>query len=279
MIRAASILLLVFSMSVPGSAQEPLVLTPLGRAQAGNLEPGNTFRECSRCPLMVVIPPGTFLMGSPPDEPGHDANEEPRHEVHIPRAFAVSKYHVTAAEWRACAAQRGCRDDADDGWGDDHPVTGPSWNDAQSYVTWLSKLTGGQYRLLTEAEYEYAARAGTRSAYPWGSDLGKANANCHDCGSQWDDRSPSPVGSFRGNDFGLFDMLGNVQSFVEDCFHDDYRGAPSDGTAWSRGDCFHRVARGGSWARPGEQARSSSRGMTGTMDRYPDLGLRIARGL
>jgi len=227
----------------------------------------------------VVVPAGSFLMGSPESERGREPSEGPQHRVTFQRPFAVSKFHVTSQEWQACVAQRGCREDADDGWGGQHPVTGPSWNDAQSYVTWLSKLTGKPYRLLSEAEYEYAARAGAQTAYPWGNEADTANANCYACRSKWDNKGPAPVGSFAANTFGLHDMAGNVQSFVEDCYHDNYDGAPADGSAWTSGDCFTRVVRGGSFARNPTELRSASRGINGTIDRYPDLGLRVARTL
>jgi formylglycine-generating enzyme required for sulfatase activity len=116
-----------------------------------------------------------------------------------------------------------------------HPVINVSWDDAQRYAAWLSRMTGKPYRLLSEAEFEYAARAGTRTVYPWGDELGKDNANCGDCGSTWDNRQPSPVGSFAANRFGLHDLHGNVWQWVEDCYHGDYEGAPQDGSAWVEG--------------------------------------------
>ena len=257
----------------------PLTVAPLAPERERALKPGNTFKDCSRCPEMVVVPGGTFMMGSPASEVGRQINEGPQHRVTIARPFAVSRFAVTSEEWQACAAQRGCRDDADDNWGDRHPVTGPAWNDAQSYLTWLSKLTGKSYRLLSEAEYEYAARAGTQTAYPWGDAIGSGHATCHACGSDWDNKTPARGGSFAPNKFGLYDMVGNVQSFVEDCWHDTYRGAPADGAAWTRGDCATRVVRGGSWARNPVELRSASRGMNGTISRYPDLGFRVGRAL
>ena len=122
-----------------------------------------------------------------------------------------------------------------------------SWNDAKLYVRWLSRKTEQRYRLLTEAEWEFVARAGMTSARYWGADIGRNNANCNDCGSRWDDRQTAPVGSFEPNAFGLHDVLGNVWEWVEDCWNDSYAGAPADGTAWTSGDCRRRVLRGGSW--------------------------------
>ncbi len=260
-------------------------LPNLGAAQAlspereHTLQPKDRFKECDVCPEMVVVPAGSFMMGSPATESDRNINEGPQHRVTISRPFAVSKFVVTSKEWQACVQRRGCRDDADDGWGDRHPVTGPSWNDAQSYLIWLSKLTGKSYRLLSEAEYEYVTRAGTKTEYIWGAKAGSGNANCYTCGSQWDNKRPAPVGSFAPNRFGLFDMVGNVQSFVEDCYHDNYIGAPTDGSAWTTGDCHWRVVRGGSFARNATELRSAARQPHGTMDRYPDLGFRIARAL
>ena len=127
------------------------------------------------------------------------------------------------------------------------PVINVNWDDAQQYVAWFSKMTGQPYRLLTEAEWEYAARAGTTTAYSWGDEIGKGNANCNGCGSKWDNRETSPVGSFKPNAFGLYDMHGNVWQWVQDCYHDNYNGAPTDGSAWTSGDCSRRVLRGGAW--------------------------------
>jgi formylglycine-generating enzyme required for sulfatase activity len=259
---------------------EPLTLTPLAEEREKALGPGDGFRECNLCPDMVVVPAGSFLMGSPETEPGREPSEGPQHRVTIARPFAVAKFAVTSAEWQACVRERGCRDDADDGWGARAAVTGPSWNDAQSYATWLSKRTGKTYRLLSEAEYEYAARGGTETAYAWGEAAGTGHADCAGCGSRSGNNRPAPVGAFAPNGFGLHDMTGNEQSFVEDCWHDTYDGAPSDGAAWTRGgDCGTRVVRGGSWASNPVELRSASRSISGTSDRYPIIGFRVARTL
>ena len=172
---------------VPAGADEPL-------------KPGQSFKDCATdCPEMVVIPAGSFTMGSPQYEPGHKKDEAPQHNVTIAKPFAVSKFEVTFAEWDACAAKGDCMPHVDDdGWGRDRqPVINVSWNDAQRYVAWLAKITGKTYRLLSEAEYEYAARAGTQTAYPWGDKTGTNNANCSGCGSKWDATQTAPVGSFR----------------------------------------------------------------------------------
>jgi formylglycine-generating enzyme required for sulfatase activity len=252
---------------------------PWSLEQERALKPKATFKDCAECPEMIVVPAGSFMMGSPATEADRNNNEGPLHRVTIARPFAVSKFTVTSKEWQVCVQQRGCRDDADDGWGDLYPVTGPAWNDAQSYLTWLSKLTGKAYRMLSEAEYEYATRAGTRTAYPWGDKISTGNANCYACGTQWDNKKPAPVGSFAPNRFGLYDMVGNVQSFVEDCYHDSYTGAPMDGSSWTIGDCRSRVVRGGSFARNGTELRSAARQEHGTIDRYPNLGFRVTRAL
>jgi formylglycine-generating enzyme required for sulfatase activity len=190
-------------------------------------------------------------MGSPPTEIGHNSAEGPQHRVTFARPFAVGKFPVTFDEWDACAADGGCdgyRPD-DQGWGRGRrPVINVSWNDIKSYVAWLSKKTGKPYRLLSEAEYEYATRAGTQTRYPWGDEIGKGNANCNGCGSQWDGKQTAPVGSFAPNQFGLYDMIGNVGEWVEDCAHDNYDGAPSDGSAWTEAcKSDQRVTRSSSW--------------------------------
>ena len=203
------------------------------------LKPGDSFRECAKdCPEMVVVPAGEFMMGSPPGEKGRYDNEGPQHPVTIKRPFAVSKYEVTFADWDACVSVGGCPQEGradDSGWGrGNRPVIDVSWDDAKAYVAWLSRMTGKPYRLLTEAEYEYAARAGTTTAYPWGDEIGENNANCNGCGREWL-RQTAPVGSFAPNAFGLHDMLGNVWVWVEDCYHATYDGAPPDGDGRRRG--------------------------------------------
>jgi formylglycine-generating enzyme required for sulfatase activity len=197
----------------------------------------------------------------------------------------VSKFEVTFAEWDACYELHGCRIRPDDyGWGRaDRPVVGVDWYDAQQYVAWLSKQTGKTYRLLSEAEWEYAARAGTTTAYSWGNEVkpgGKAMANCFDCGSAFDDKETAPVGSFAPNAFGLNDMLGNVWEWVEDCYHDSYEQAPADGAAWTNPDCRERVSRGGSWGDlPQVLLRTAFRLRTPSVNRYGGLGFRVGRVL
>jgi formylglycine-generating enzyme required for sulfatase activity len=256
----------------------PFVLTA---AAERALKPHASFRECAKdCPEMVVVPAGSFMMGSPASEKGRDASEEPTHTVTIARPFAVSKWHVTFADWDACAAVGGCPQIRDNGMGrDSKPVINVNWEEAQQYVTWLSAMTGRSYRLLTEAEWEYAARAGTTTTYYWGDNIGQGNANCKGCGSPWDNRETSPAGSFKPNAFGLYDMHGNAWQWVEDCFHDDYEDAPVDGSAWISGECKTRVIRGGGYINSPSQLRIARRADNPSDNKDHMLGFRIARTL
>src|SRR5262249_28323751 len=179
------------------------------------LKPLASFRECANgCPEMIVVPAGSFRMGSPATENGHYVDEGPEHRVVFANPIAVSKFPVTFADWDACVSAGGCLQEgrADDvGWGrGTRPVIFVSWDDAQAYLAWLSTITGKPYRLLSEAEQEYAARAGSTTAFSWGQEAGKNNGNCNGCGNQWDNRQTSPVGSFKPNAFGLHDTAGNV---------------------------------------------------------------------
>jgi formylglycine-generating enzyme required for sulfatase activity len=263
--------LLVVSLCIPAGADER------------RLKPGQSFRDCATdCPEMVVVPAGSFTMGSPQAEPGRNLTEAPQHIVTIAKQFAVSKFEVTFAEWDECAAHGDCIPHVDDhGWGRDRrPVINVSWEDAQQYVAWLSKITGKTYRLLSEAEYEYAARAGTQTSYPWGDDVGNNHANCAGCGSRWDITQTAPVGSFAPNQFSLYDMVGNVWEWVEDCLHEDYSRAPVDGSAWvTGGDCGRHRLRGGSWASVAEEIRSANRARSATDARLSIISFRIARTL
>ncbi len=251
------------------------------------LKTGDNFRECLKdCPEMVVVPAGKFTRGSPdgttgvPAEPGRFDNEGPQREVTIAKAFAVSKFEVTFADWDACISIGRCPQISDSGMGrGTKPVINISFDDAQLYVGWFSEMTGKPYRLLTEAEWEYAARAGTTTAYYWGNDIGSGNANCNGCGSQWDGKQTSPVGSFKPNGFGLYDMAGNVWQWTQDCYHVNYTGAPTDGSAWTSGGDCGRVVRGGSWNLYPRDLRSASRYGIATVFRIDVLGLRVGRTL
>jgi formylglycine-generating enzyme required for sulfatase activity len=180
-------------------------------------KPGSDFKECANgCPVMIVIPGDNFIMGSPENELDRNPSEGPPHEVTIAKPFALSKFEVTIEEWDACVAAAACPR-VPDAWGRGTlPAINVSWVDAKQYVGWLSQLTGKEYRLPTEAEWEYSARAGTNTRYSWGDDVGMANANCDGCGSQWDLQQTAPVGSFKPNRFGLYDMHVNVWEWVED---------------------------------------------------------------
>ncbi len=246
------------------------------------LKPGQKFKECTDCPEMVVVPAGHFTMGSPEDELGHYDEEGPQHKVTIAKPFAVAKFEATFDEWDTCFELGGCKTKpVDQGWGrGQRPVINVSWNDAQEYVAWLSKLTGKPYRLLTESEWEYAARAGTDKAYFWGGEVSKLNANCDGCGSQWDKKQTAPVGSFAPNAFGLHDMHGNVWEIVQDCYLGNYNAAPTDGSSNTEGDCFRRVVRGGSWISDPQYLRAASRYRNAVDDRgSQNRGFRVARTL
>jgi formylglycine-generating enzyme required for sulfatase activity len=243
------------------------------------LKAKEVFQECRDCPAMVVVPAGTFLMGSPEGK-GRD-NEHPQHEVAIAAPFAVSRFEVTFDQWDACVAHGGCTapaSDADMGRGA-RPVINVSWDDFQHYLTWLSNLTGRQYRLLSEAEWEYAARAGTSTFYSFGDD--EAELGEHAWYAKNSALKTHPVGEKTPNGFGLYDVHGNVWEWVQDCHHDSYAGAPSDGTAWITGDCKARVLRGGSWLSLPDELGSASRYGEATEYRVQGyvLGYRIATKL
>lgn len=247
-------------------------------ARASRAQPrfGTVLRDCADCPELVWLPQGEFIMGE------RSAAIGPRRVVRIGYPLAVGRFEVTFAEWDACAAAGGCRRRPhDSGWGRGRqPVINVSWADAQQYALWLSRRTGKRYRLLTEAEWEYAARAGTDVRYWWGNDAWQGEANCNDCGSPWDGRQAAPVGRFPPNPFGLHDMHGNVFEWVEDCYHYGYRDAPSDGSAWTY-DCTAsidtRMLRGGAWPRPAMTTRSAARSTAASYYYDNRVGFRIAR--
>jgi formylglycine-generating enzyme required for sulfatase activity len=235
--------------------------------------PLSTFKDCDLCPEMVVIPPGQFRMGDL--HGGGMYWENPVHDVRIDYSFAVGKYEVTFAEWDACVSDGGCGNYhlIDWGWGrGDRPAINVSWDDARGYVAWLSRKTGREYRLLSESEWEYAARGGATTRYSWGNSIGSGNANCSGCGSQWDTVASSPAGSFRPNGFGLFDVHGNVWEWVEDCWRDDYSGSPPR-------ECRERVLRGGSLVSGPRNVRAAARSREATDHRLVVNGLRVARTL
>ena len=265
----------------PGATAAPKVPpTALTEAQekAAVDSAGFEFQECAACPRMVVIPPGSFAMGSPANEADRTAGEGPQHQVTIARHFALSRTEVTFDEWDACVAAGACPK-AVDGWGrGSMPAVDVSWEGAERYVTWLSQVTGRAYRLPTEAEWEYAARAGTSTRYFWGDEVGSGHANCNGCGGAWTLQT-APVGSFPPNAFGLFDMQGNVWEWVEDVWHGSFDGAPADGSAWLDGDPTFRVIRGSSWHNEPELARSAIRFQRHRKVQFDTLGVRVARTL
>ena len=269
-------------------AAAALWLAGPAQAEEPAAKPGASFKDCGRCPEMVVIPGGSFLMGSPPDEPGRLQVEGPQHRVKV-RRFAIGRYEVTFAEWRACYATKRCTHWPNSlGWGQGRqPVIYVSWRDAKRYVGWLSRKTGKRYRLPSEAEWEYAARAGTQTAYWWGKQASHQYANYGKEKCCWGlasgrDRwvGTSPVGSFPPNRFGLYDISGNVWEWVEDCWHKSYVGAPSDGRAWTTGgDCLTRVFRGGSWYDVPRLLRAAPRIRIASGGRSFVIGFRVARTL
>ena len=242
----------------------------LSRNEECALKRGDEFRECEGCPPMVVVPQGSFTMGSPANEPGHNDAEGPQHVVSFARGFAVGKFAVTFAEWDACVADGGCNGyrPSDSGWGRaTRPVINVSWNDALAYAAWLSKKTGATYRLLSEAEREYVARAGTATPFWWGKSITPKQAN-YDGNSVYegggtkgeDRRKTVPVDSFTANPWGLFIVHGNVWEWRQDCWNETYASAPSDGSALTTGDCSPRVLRGGSWRDNPGNLRAADRG-------------------
>ena len=236
---------------------------------------GQVFQDCGDCPVVVRIPGGSFTMG----QAKGDASAAPQHTVTV-RAFVIGQYPVTVGEWKACVEGGGCSftprmTNADYRT----PVHNVSWDDAQQYTLWLSRSTGEKYRLPTEAEWEYAARAHTSTRYWWGDTVGTMLANCSDCGGRQDARTPLPVGSFKSNPFGLHDMHGGVAQWVADCWFPNYQGAPTDASARDQKNCQKRVLRGGSFRTDRETITASARGNYDSSVRYIAHGFRVARDL
>lgn len=284
-------------------------------ADPGALLPGSVFRDCADCPEMVVVPPGRFVMGSPDSdmESWSAEREGPPHEVSIPRAFAVGRTEITRAQYAAFVAASGREGSPAGGcfhwtgaawennpvldWRnpgfaqqEDEPVVCVAWRDAQAYVEWLAAKTGRPYRLLSEAEWEYAARAGTTTTRFWGDkvDAGCAYANLGDrsmyrelnitpfadCNDGY--ARTAPAGRFLPNAFGLYDMLGNVWEWTADCWREGYAGASADGTAWTAEPCARRTNRGAGWNSHPRNVRSSNRGSYAPVP-YESVGIRVAR--
>jgi formylglycine-generating enzyme required for sulfatase activity len=266
----------------------PVYTLPPGNELA--MRPGQSFKECEACPEMVVIPAGSFLMGSPKNEKGRNPpqslKEDPQHRVILLQQFAVARFAVTLEEWDACFAEGGCTYQApryDPGNRARLPVIAVSWNDAKEYVAWLSRKVGKPYRLLTEAEREYVTRAGTTTPYWWGPSIteGQANYNGMASGGKGivkPGKGPLPVDSFAPNPWGLYQVHGNVAEWVEDCAG-DYRNEPAGGQASPAGPCGTRVLRGGGWGIPAQHLRSASRASSDAAMRSITFGFRIARNL
>ena len=323
-----SILVLIFTAGCAASSHRDAAVA---ESAVAVIQPGEAFRDCAECPELVVVPAGDFEMGAPPGEPGRHDEEGPQRHVHIGQV-AVGKFHVTRGQWAAfvtatnrdtsggCVwsglpSAKGDKPDAAASWrnfgfpqDDSHPVVCLSYYDAEDYVRWLSERTGHHYRLLTEAEWEYSARARSTTAYAWGSSASHEHANygaetcCSGLASgrdQW--VYSSPVGSFPPNAFGLYDMHGNVMQWVQDCFASSYAGLATDGSAYEEvltlnltGDlsfmtgttsCSYRMLRGGDWANPPAMIRSAARNFAPppgtTLQEYKSTGagFRVARVL
>lgn len=218
---------------------------------------------------MVPLSGGSFSMGS-----NDDLSERPIHRVSV-KPLAISKTPITVREWNNCAEAKACSFTATGR--DDAPITDVSWNDAKQFVTWLSKETQKPYRLPSEAEWEYAARGGTQTTYWWGDQFRNGIVNCKNCLDAAAGEQPLKVGSLKPNPFGLHDMGGGVDQWVEDCWHKNYQGAPSDGSAWTAdGDCTSRVIRSGSWRNDARSTRPASRDRYDAVVRYPTHGFRVA---
>jgi len=227
-------------------------------------QPAATVRE----PEMSMLRGGAFMMGS-----NDDTSEKPVHRVTV-NPFAISRYPISVREWNACAAAKACQFVSTGK--DDAPITNISWSDAKQFVGWLAAATHKPYRLPTEAEWEYAARGGTQTRYWWGDELLPGMANCKGCTDVAALEEPARVGSFKPNPFGLYDMGGTIDQWVEDCWHRNYSGAPTDGSAWMEGDCGSHVIRSGSWKNDTRYVRPANRDSYDTSVRYPTHGFRVA---
>lgn len=254
---------------------------PLSRNEEAALEPTDRFRECDRCPEMVVAPPGKFIMGASESEPGSTPDERPRHEVTI-RRFGVGELPVTLNEWMACFLARGCSYRPNSiTMEDGRQMAGNiSWDDAKEYVQWLSHVTGRPYRLLSEAEREYVTRAGTTTAFWWGDSASPPEALY-----PWPDQHSSAQATAfafmpsSANPWGLHEVHGGIYDWVEDCWHENYQGAPTDGSPWITGDCGGHVLRGGAAGRAPQTRRSAARMWFGSPNRLLYMGVRVARSL
>jgi formylglycine-generating enzyme required for sulfatase activity len=302
MLCGRKVCLAVLLLVSAGHAEQPKAASPSGEPCDGVLVPvapsntglcikpgsGKSFKDCPECPEMVVVPAGSFMMGTPESEPERMAHEGPQHEVTIGKPFAVGQFAVTFAEWDACTADDGCgRYRPDDiGLGrNDRSAHTVSWNDAQAYVSWLSKKTSKNYRLLSEAEREYVTRAGTTTPFWWGSSITPDEPNYDGSAASYIgggakgeyQQKTVPVGSFKPNPWGLYQVHSDVFEWVEDCYHNSYEGAPPDGSAWTTGECKYRVVRGGSWGSNPQVLPAAFRIKGNPVIRFDGFGIRVAR--
>ncbi len=255
----------------PAPATKPPPATP---SVAGSKAPaGAEIKDCPACPTLMPVQAGTFTMGSNSSDP----SERPAHNVTLAAPFAIGKYEVTVEQWNACADAGPCTR-ATQGAGT-APMRDVSWDDAQHYLKWLSGAGGKTYRLPTEAEWEYAARGGTTTAYWWGDKMATGKANCKDCGPPWSVEGPANAGTFAANPYGLYDMNGSVWEWVADCWHNNFKDAPADGRAWDQPNCSVRVIRGGSWREGSSYMVSSTRFKYDASVRNGQNGFRVARSL
>ena len=262
---------------------------PAGRFYMGSCRLSGADKEANKKRQFMGLPAkgATCPSGAGVDDEAN-YNETPQHEVRIGRGFRMGVHEVTLGQFKQYIAAAGRDNLLTDDFiqynsnGDRAPVTYVSRHDAQRFIGWLNKKEGTQaYRLPSEAEWEYAARAGTTTRYSWGNEIGRNRANCDGCGSRWDDKHPAPVGSFAPNGFGLYDMHGNVWEWVADCWHGNYKGAPTDGSAWTSGcsSSDSAVLRGGSWIKDPRFLRSANRGRASPSDRYNNYGFRLVQDL
>jgi formylglycine-generating enzyme required for sulfatase activity len=236
----------------------------------------DSIRDCEDCPYLVRIPAGRYKIGSPRQERGHQASEEPQTDISIGKPFLIGRFKVTFAQWDACVDAGGCRHrPSDEDWGrEDRPVLNVSWDDAQAYLSWLRTVTKKRYRLPSEAEWEYAARAGSEGAYSWGDNISPSLANYNNFL-----KKTVPAGMYTKNKFGLYQVHGNLGEWVEDCWHDSYAKIPRDGTPYRLGNCGVHSVRGGYWAFGPEMIRSASRAFGDHDARSKLFGFRVARDL
>ncbi len=266
---------LVLKVARPSPAPEPVKKAEPAPVKAAAVPAarGETFRDCPTCPEMVKLPAGSFQMGASKGDP----TERPVHRVAIGAPFAIGRFEITVAQWTMCFSDGACtfepRATADP---ERTAIRNVSWEDAMGYSAWLNRKTGRKYRLPSEAEWEYAARAGTSGRYWWGDKPAADKANCKNCGGPWSRKAPAPIGSQDPNPFGLHDMNGGVAEWTADCWNNSYTGAPRDGSARNRSDCAQRVLRGGSWRNEADYLRSAARFFYDADVRYLVNGFRVA---